>query len=69
MIYQPQAWSEGSVLKSLPHHARLGTVLVFNPRARGPKNVLIKLDGGADVVVPRGNLRKEPPCDSIRSAS
>lgn len=70
MIYAPkpgqrvQCWYAA---KSLPHHGKIGSVVAFNPSAKGPKNVMVRLavqDGQdcawQDVVVPRGNLRRVP---------
>lgn len=38
-----------------PLHGRWGTVKVFNTKG-GPKNVLVVLDDGQEVIVPKGNI-------------
>jgi len=45
-------------LHPLPHGAT-GRV-VLQAHGRGPRNVLVGLDGGGFLVVPRGNVRKQP---------
>lgn len=61
MIYTPRIGQRVCcwyAAKSMPLQGKTGTVLAFNPRAKGPKNVLVRIDAGADTIVPRGNLRR-----------
>jgi hypothetical protein len=62
MIYAPKPGDRVQLhyaARRMPHHGRTGTVRAFNPKARGPRNALVELDGiGLRVVVPRGNLRR-----------
>lgn len=46
--------------RSMPHHGKLGTVAEPAAKGNGPRNHLIRLDDGNEVVVPSGNLKKEP---------
>jgi len=43
----------------LPYHGATGTVAACG-RGRGPINATVRIDGGAIVTVPRGNLIPEP---------
>lgn len=59
MIYAPKPGQRVRInyaRKRLPHQGKSATVLVFNGRAKGPRNVLVRTDDGAEIVVPRGNL-------------
>lgn len=59
MIYAPTPGQRVSInyaRKRLPHQGKAATVLVFNRRAKGPRNVLVRTDDGTEIVVPRGNL-------------
>ena len=44
--------------RAMPHHGKFGTVIAPASKGRGPRNHLIRLEDGAEVVVPAGNLNK-----------
>lgn len=64
MIYQPkpgqqvQVWYEKKAAALMPLHGQLGRVVAAS-RGPGPRNAKIDA-GGAQYIVPRGNLRWPP---------
>ena len=44
--------------RAMPHHGRIGEVVAPAGKGSGPKNHLVRLDCGTEVVVPAGNLNK-----------
>ena len=61
MIWQPKKYQSvrihyrKSLQKFMPYHGKTGVVVCVG-KGPGPKNVLIELDEGGRVCVPRGNL-------------
>lgn len=52
-----QLWYRKSAASTMPHHGRIGTVVLVANGAGGPINAAVRLDDGC-VVAPRGNLRE-----------
>ncbi len=51
-------WYRASVRDFMPHHGKIGTVVIV-AKGRGPRNHGVRFDDGISTVVPCGNIR--PP--------
>ena len=53
-LHYATRWVQDGVV---PHHGKVGTVVVRKTKGR-PRSHLVQLDDGQQVIVPAGNLRR-----------